>query len=90
MPGVTGKKIGFHAFRRFRTTHLRAEGVPEDSVQVWLGHKEKTITDRYSKMKERLELRKEWAEKAGLGFKLPAEKVVTMAVKSSNKKESAA
>ena len=46
-------------------------------MQFWLGHKEKTITDRYSKMKERLELRKEWAEKAGIGFKLPAEKVVT-------------
>jgi hypothetical protein len=63
--------------------------VPEDFVMFWLGHKEKTITDRYSKMKERLELRKEWAEKAGLGFQLPGVKVVTMAVKSS-KKESAA
>ncbi len=87
--GATGKKIGFHAFRRFRATHLRSEGVPEDFVMFWLGHKEKTITDRYSKMKERLELRKEWAEKAGLGFQLPGVKVVTMAVKSS-KKESAA
>ena len=88
--GATGKKIGFHAFRRFRATHLRSEGVPEDFVTFWLGHKEKTITDRYSKMKERLELRKEWAEKAGVGFKLPAEKVVTMVVKSSKKKEHAA
>jgi integrase len=84
-----GKKDGFHAFRRFRTTHLRTEGVPEDFVMFWLGHKEKTITDRYSKMKERLELRRRWAEKAGVGFKLPAEKVVTMAVKPT-KKESAA
>lgn len=81
--GVTGKKIGFHAFRRFRATHLRAEGVPEDFVQFWLGHKEKTITDRYSKMKERLELRKQWAEKTGLGFQLPkAGEVVE--VESSN------
>jgi integrase len=88
--GVTGKKMGFHAFRRFRTTHLRAEGMPEDLVMFWLGHKEKTITDRYSKMKERLELRKEWAERAGLGFKLPGAKIVEMAVKSKKEKESAA
>lgn len=88
--GVTGKKTGFHAFRRFRATHLRAEGVPEDFLQFWLGHKEKTITDRYSKMKERLELRKEWAEKAGLGFQLPGEKVVEMAVKSKEGKVNAA
>ncbi len=89
VPGVTGKKIGFQAFRRFRTTHLRAEGVPEDFVQFWLGYKEKSITDRYSKMKERLELRKDWADQAGLGFQLPGVKVVEMAVKSK-KKESAA
>jgi len=83
--GITGKKIGFHAFRRFRTTHLRSEGMPEDIVMFWLGHKEKTITDRYSKMKERVQLRKEWAEKAGLGFKLHGEKVVTMVGKTKGK-----
>ena len=63
--------------------------MPEDFVQFWLGHKEKTITDRYSKMKERLELRKQWAEKAGLGFSLP--KAETKAAKvTSIKKENAA
>jgi integrase len=84
--GVLGHSVGFHAFRRFRATHLRSEGVPEDFVMFWLGHKEKTITDRYSKMKERLELRKEWAEKAGLGFKLPAEKVVEMSATQTKTK----
>jgi hypothetical protein len=40
-------------------------------------------------MKERLELRKDWAEKAGWGFKLPGVKVVEMAVKSSEKESAA-
>jgi hypothetical protein len=30
------------------------------------------VTDRYSKMSKRIQSRKEWAEKAGLGFDLPA------------------
>jgi integrase len=87
--GATNKTIGFHGFRRFRATHLRAEGVPEDFVMFWMGHKEKTITDRYSKMKERLELRKKWAETAGLGFKLPVSKIVEIPVEC-HKKENAA
>jgi hypothetical protein len=58
-------------------------------VMFWMGHKEKTITDRYSKMKERLELRKKWAETAGLGFKLPVSKIVEIPVEC-HKKENAA
>jgi len=68
---------------------LRSEGVPEDFVMFWLGHKEKTITDRYSKMKERLETAEGMGRESWVGFQLPGVKVVTMAVKSS-KKESAA
>jgi hypothetical protein len=30
------------------------------------------VTDRYSKMSKRIQSRKEWAEKAGVGFDLPA------------------
>jgi integrase len=60
----------FHAFRRFRITNLREAGVPEDILRFWIGHANRSVTDRYSKMKNRIPLRKEWAEKAGLCFDL--------------------
>jgi integrase len=63
---------GFHTFRRFRVTHLRERGIPEDILRFWIGHADKSITDRYSKMSKRIQTRKEWAENAGLGFNLPA------------------
>lgn len=62
---------GFHVFRRFRVTHLREQGTPEDILRFWIGHADKSITDRYSKMSNRIQTRKEWAEKSGLGFNLP-------------------
>jgi integrase len=34
---ATGKKVGFHAFRRFRTETLRRARVPEDLIKLWLG-----------------------------------------------------
>jgi integrase len=59
---------GFHAFRRHRITRLRDLGVPEDIIRYWVGHAGKEITDRYSKLAENLELRKQWSVRAGLGF----------------------
>jgi len=35
---ATGKKVGLHAFRRFRTETLRRARVPEDLTTMWLGH----------------------------------------------------
>ena len=62
----------FHAFRRFRTAHLRKNRVPWDLQKLWLGHANKDVTDRYAEqLKEDVEWRKQEAEKAGLGFKLP-------------------
>jgi hypothetical protein len=61
---------GFHAFRRFRITHLREQGVPEDILRFWAGHAGAGITDRYSKLAENVELRKQWCERAGLGFEV--------------------
>jgi len=61
---------GFHAFRRHRITRLRDLGTPEDIVRYWVGHAGKDITDRYSKLAENVELRKEWVRRAGLGFSL--------------------
>lgn len=63
----------FHSFRRFRTSHLRKNRVPWDLEKLWLGHANKDVTDRYAEqLKEDVEWRKQEAEKAGLGFKLPA------------------
>lgn len=46
------EKTGFHAFRRFRTTWLRKQHVPEDIIRFWLGHASSDVTDRYSKLSE--------------------------------------
>jgi len=62
---------GFHPFRRFRVTHLRYQGTPEDILRFWIGHADQSVTDRCSKMSKRIQSRKEWAEKAELGFALP-------------------
>jgi Site-specific recombinase XerD len=63
----------FHAFRRFRTAHLRKNRVPWDLQKLWLGHANKDVTDRYAEqLKEDVQWRKEVAESAGLGFKLPS------------------
>ncbi len=63
---------GFHSFRRFRTAHLRKNRVPWDLQKLWLGHANKDVTDRYAEqLKEDVEWRKQEAETAGLGFKLP-------------------
>jgi integrase len=62
----------FHAFRRFRTAHLRKNRVPWDLEKFWLGHANRDVTDKYAEqLKEDLEWRRSVAEKTGLGFSLP-------------------
>lgn len=63
---------GFHAFRRFRVTHLRKTRVPEDLLRFWIGHADKNVTDGYSKVKEDRAFRKLCVEESGLGFELDA------------------
>jgi integrase len=65
------EKCGFHAFRRFRVTHLRKQRVPEDLLRFWIGHADESVTDGYSKVKEDVEFRKLAGEQAGLGFHMP-------------------
>ena len=65
------EKMGFHSFRRYRVTHLRKQMVPYDLIRFWIGHAEKEITDIYSKVRDDISFRQEWAEKAGTGFELP-------------------
>src|SRR6185437_3879879 len=69
-------KCGCHAFRRFRITHLRKNGVPEDLIHYWVGHAGKSVTDTYSKLKLDLAFRRKVAERVGLGFVLPSKKTV--------------
>lgn len=64
------KRVGFHAFRRFRLTWLRKNGVPHDLERFWMGHAETEVGDLYSKLKDDVSFRQEWAERIGLGFEL--------------------
>jgi integrase len=69
-------KVGFHAFRRFRTSVLRKARVPGDLEKLWLGHASKSVTDDYARqLREDLPFRQQWAEGAGLGFSLKKSEV---------------
>jgi integrase len=70
--GPKQEGLAFHSFRRFRVTHLREQSLPEDILRFWIGHADKSVTDRYSQMKQRIDKRREWAEKVGVGFSFPA------------------
>jgi integrase len=64
----TGKRVGFHAFRRFRTAVLRKAQIPEDLIGLWLGHAQ-NLTDRYAgQLRDDVAYRSEWCKRAGLGF----------------------
>ena len=66
---ATGKKVGFHAFRRFRTEALRRARVPEDLIKLWLGHSKNTVTDFYAGgLSKDLAWRQEWCDRVDLGF----------------------
>jgi integrase len=68
---ATGKKIGFHAFRRFRTETLRRARVPEDLIRMWLGHSCKSVTDLYAVgLEHDQDWRRDWCNIVGLGFGL--------------------
>jgi hypothetical protein len=72
-PFTGNSKAGYHAFRRFRNTHLRNRTeCPEGLRKFWLGHADENMSDRYDKIKEDETFRKEWAERCGFGFKLPS------------------
>ena len=64
------KRVGFHAFRRFRLTWLRKNAVLRDLERFWMGHAAEEVRDLYSKLKVDVAFRQEWAERIGLGFEL--------------------
>jgi integrase len=64
-------KVGFHAFRRFRTSLIRKAKVPGDVERLWLGHASRSVTDDYARqLREDLRFRQEWTERTGLGFSM--------------------
>jgi Phage integrase family len=70
LEGMGREKYGFHAFRRFRTTWLRKNGVPEDLIRYWIGHADKSVTDGYSRVKEDVKFREKVCGEVRLGFQL--------------------
>ena len=47
--------------------------VPRVLVDYWTGHAGKAITDRYTKLGQSINARKNWCKRAGLGFQLPGD-----------------
>jgi integrase len=65
-----GNRGGFHAFRRFRFSVLRRAGVPENLIKQWLGHSQNLMDLYAAQLRFDVAYRREWCEKAGLGFEL--------------------
>ena len=65
-----GKRGGFHAFRRFRFSVLRKAGVPDNLIKQWLGHSQNLIDLYAAQLRLDVAYRREWCERAGLGFDL--------------------
>jgi len=55
--------------RRFRSTHLEAELIPETLIKLWLGHGKKGVTEQsYIKIMGRVDVHRKYVESVGLGF----------------------
>lgn len=61
---------GFHSMRRMRLKHLDNQNVPRSLVKFWAGHAAGDVTERYMRGGAEMTERKDWTEKAGLGFQL--------------------
>jgi hypothetical protein len=64
-------KGGFNIFRRFRLTHVGKSECPEFLRHFWSGQAQRHVSERYIKMLQERAFRLDWAEKIGMGFKLP-------------------
>ena len=64
-------KGGFNIFRRFRITYLEKFDCPDSLRHFWSGHAPKHVSERYIKLLNDRQYRLDWAERIGLGFKLP-------------------
>jgi integrase len=75
--GLYEAGMGWHSFKRFRNSWLRApdQRCQEDLRKFWLAHKPKEMGELYSALKEDLPTRLAEAERVGYGFILPSEVV---------------
>jgi integrase len=75
--GLSQPGGGWHQFKRFRNSWLRApaQRCQEDLRKFWLAHKPKEMGELYSALKEDLPTRLAEAERVGYGFVLPSEVV---------------
>jgi integrase len=75
--GLYEAGMGWHSFKRFRNSWLRApaQRCQEDLRKFWLAHKPKEMGELYSALKEDLPTRLAEAERVGYGFVLPSEVV---------------
>jgi integrase len=75
--GLYEAGMGWHSFKRFRNSWLRApaQRCQEDLRKFWLAHKPKDMGELYSALKEDLPTRLAEAERVGYGFVLPREVV---------------
>jgi hypothetical protein len=64
-------KGGFNIFRRYRITLLSKSDCPDALKHFWSGKAHTHISERYAKLLAEREYRLEWAERIGLGFKIP-------------------
>jgi len=63
--------MGWHSFKRFRKTWLRARRCLEDINNYWMAHKPETMSELYSHLHEELDVRLAEADSVGYGFELP-------------------
>ena len=61
---------GYHSLRRFRISHLENQGVPGGLARFWTGHSSRDVHEGYIKLDKNIQARKDWCERAGLGFTL--------------------
>jgi len=71
--GLSQPGGGWHQFKRFRNSWLRApaQRCQEDLRKFWLAHKPKEMGELYSALKEDLPTRLAEADRVGYGFALP-------------------
>jgi len=64
-------RCGFHSFRRYRNTFLRNSLCPDGLLKFWMGHAAKDMSDRYDRVREDVQFRRDVAKSFGVGFELP-------------------
>jgi hypothetical protein len=65
-----GNKADITRSAAFVLRYFRKAGVPDDLIKLWLGHSQNLIDLYAAQLRYDETYRREWCEKAGLGFEL--------------------